>query len=280
MRKASLGFLFLFFVGLMVVSPSSNAQSQIRPNIDEPRLNAYLQGSGSTFMVDLIVTRPDAPTRRATVEAFYRFEQFGTVAHTRFNFLSPADVAGDVYIFREDFDSRTRSRDVFFWNDGLVSPIKVNLDFAIFGDATVFDIFGFRLIGYELVDRRDSEEAYMGPQPTTSEEFVMVSGGSIEIKEYDYVPVNEFALFPKVQVLTYNFSLPYQFRLKDENDDLLFTLDYDWRDYMVFEGRRYASKYTIINHIAPGNSTDVFVSDIALDPDLSFSIFDLDQLGQ
>jgi len=280
MRKAYLGFLFLTFVLLALTPFSSGAQLQIRPNIDEPRLNAYLQGSGSTFVVDLMVTRPDLPTRRATVEAFYKFEEFGTVAHTRFNFISPADVAGDVYIFREDFDSRTRSRDVFFWNESLVSPIKVDLDFAIFGDATVFDIFGFRLIGYQLVDRRDSEEPYAGPQPTTTTEFIMVSGGTIAIKEYDYAPVNDFALFPKVQVLTYNFSLPYQFLLKDENDDLLFTLNYDWRDYMVFESRRYASKYTIINHIAPGNSTDVLVRDIVLDPDLSLSIFDLDQLGQ
>lgn len=278
MRRALFAALVLLLVSVGVRAVPLTNGAVIVPNLDEPRLNAYLDGGGSKFMVELLVHRPEGDTR-AQAQVYYKFEEFGTQAFYRFDFLSPAEIAGDVYIFHEDFDPRTREREVLFWNEELITPLKIDLDFTVFGDATMFDVFGFRLTGHQMIECRLSEEPYDGPQPMTSSEFNMVSGGTITLREYDYEAVNEFALFPKATVLTYNFSLPYEYRLKDDNGDLLFTLRYNWRDYKVFEGQRYASKYVIINHIVPGNSTEVMVSSIGIDDTFSFDIFDPELLG-
>jgi hypothetical protein len=270
------------------------------PDIFDDRHRAYLgfQLPGSSFVVTITATR-ESGTQEAKARVIYDFPELDPIVSARVEFLEPEELRGDTYIII----ITDRTRDVFFWNDDLVSPINLDKRFEVFGDATIFEVIGYRLgeadYLFDLIELSDDEAANNVIQPMTEEEMSQVGDEIGRVIDFNLVARperSEVVLFPRATVVAYeglfNQMLgngdivvsraftTHKVKLFDESGDLLHTIEYDWQDYRTAEtGGRYAETQVITNHVIPGNMTTLFVSDIEVG-DFSDDLFDPTLLGQ
>jgi hypothetical protein len=94
----------------------------------------------------------------------------------------------------------------------------------------------------------------------------------------------EAVLYPKAQILSFlgTFGpIPYKIRFFDISGDLLQTITYDWRT-MSNENNEffgYAEEQIIENHLVPGNTTQLNISDVQVQ-NFPLELFDPTLLGQ
>lgn len=266
---------------------------------DNARFGAYLNYNipGSTFIMDIVAQRPEG-MQRAKARVSHKFFQTSALRLARVDFLEPEELAGDVYIIRSNEDNR-RLSEVFFWNPDLVSALKIEGGFEVFGDANVFEVTGL-VIGdgqYYIANRAFSEQEPDVPAPEMTLFFGEGSESTRLVKparlaEYEVLPIEarrETVPFPRIKVLAFlgGGTTLYQVQLMDESGDLLHTIRYDWRNFreLPFEEAQqgfspfYAETQVVENHIIPGNVTTLTINDIEVQafPD---ALFDPEQLGQ
>ncbi len=266
---------------------------------DNERFGAYLNYNipGSTFIMDIVAQRAEGELR-SQARVSHKFFKTSATRLARIDFLSPEELAGDVYIIRSNEDNR-RLSEVFFWNPDLISTLKIEGNFEVFGDANVFEVTGLVIgDGQYFINRRSFSEV----EPIVPAPEIMLFFGqgnesqlvSVDAKlaEYDIEPIvarRETVPFPKIKVLAFigGGTTLYQIQLMDESGDLLHTISYDWRTNreLPFEAAQqglqpfYAETQVVENHVIPGNITTLQISDIEI-MDHEDSFFDPDQLGQ
>jgi len=265
---------------------------------DNERFGAYLnyQIPGSTFVMDIMAQRPQGELK-AQARVSHKFSKNSAARLARLDFLSPEELAGDVYIIRSNEDNR-RLSEVFFWNPDLVSALKIDGNFEVFGDANVFEVTGL-VIGdgqYFINGRSFSEIEPTVPAP----EIILFFGegndarrvtADAKLAEFDIVPIaarRETVPFPRIKVVAFlgGTTKLYQVQLMDESGDLLHTISYDWRTNRELpieqaqQGFRpfYAETQVVENHVIPGNITTLTINNIQIQ-EFEEAFFDPDQLG-
>lgn len=252
---------------------------------------------GSTFLLDIEAQREQG-TLRARARVSLKFPEFGAFVLARIDFLEPAEVAGDVYI--TSFQDRDRT--VFFWNPGLVQPLKLDKRFEIFGDATAFELIGTSLVGdgdYLVSKITPSQESLDQLPPSASIDDGVFSGEVNRLVDWHLVARPErrgILPFQQITVVSYNHYTvwkgmarnafrTYKLKLFDESGDLLHTVTVDLEDYRFFEDPTfmsklpYAAKQVIENHVVPGNVTTVGISNIEIKT-FEDAFFDPAKLGK
>ncbi len=267
---------------------------------DSDRFGAYLNYDlpGSTYISEISAIRSTADLE-ATVRVSYKFSKDSATRLTRVDFLEPEELAGDVYLIRTNEDNR-RLSEVFFWNPDLVSAIKIDNRFEVFGDANVFEVIGLKVGdgNYRIDERRFSDitpdipapsQTFSSSQESDSESVTIES----RLAEYTLVPIEarrETSLFPKIRVFAFLNGSLYKIELLDESGDLLQTLKYDYRNFQIFRdddvvanGFRFSGSYAqeqvIESHIIPGNVTTLTVRDIEI-ANLPGAMFEPGLLGR
>jgi len=255
--------------------------------------NAYINEGipGSSVVMDIKAVRTDGE-QNATVRVSHKFPDDSLLRLARIDFLAPEEVVGDVYIIRLNEDDR-RVFEVFFWNPTLVSPLKVDGHFELFGDASVFETMGLLVRSvdgkYWVTFRSFSDETPNVPAPEYTL-TVRSATGQVIGRVTKEAPLAEILVepipariesepFPKIKVFAFLTGDLYKIEFMDESGDLIHTHRYDWRQFDSVPSGSYATEYTIENHIIPGNFTTITVKDVQV-MDHPEEFFDPNLLGQ
>jgi len=264
---------------------------------DSNRFGAYLNYNipGSTFLIDIMAQRAEG-TQRAQARVSYKFSRSSALRLARVDFLSPQEVAGDVFIIRSNEDE-TRSSEVFFWNPDLVSALKIDSGFEVFGDANVFEVIGSKIGDGQYVITKRSFSSLEPSLPAPETHLFVRSGGAgrrvkttARLAEFDLEPISvrrETVPFAKIKVLAFlnEANSIYQVQLMDASGDLLHTISYDWQTNRRFPstsgqvGGFYAETQVVENHVIPGNITNLIIRDIEIEA-FPEEMFDPNQLGR
>jgi hypothetical protein len=204
--------------------------------------------------------------------------------YTRIEFLSPEDIAGDVFII-EQFRGEEKT---FFWNSELLTPLEINTRFEVFGNITLLILIGDVFDDY--VSAVGNMARYIEadvPQPETLDEKLFI-GRQVRVIE-NFLEVDresaERVVFPKMRLLSYNYVLPYQIHLMDENENVLKELHYeDWRNTVQIENPEgqigiFMKDILVIDHVIPGDTTRLTIDRVEFET-VELSEFDPDLLGQ
>lgn len=292
-------FLSVVSVGAIGQTDGEVTEEQIR-QAEQGQLNLMTRpfwnlefGTFGSMMVDVKAIRADGE-QRATIRVSTLFPGDSQLTLTRIDFLSPQALAGDVYIIRTDEDDR-RTSDVWFWNPGLVSALKIDGKFELFGDAGVLETIGLRIVTsskYLVTDRHFSDVVPDVPAP---EYMVRVPTGGVfverVIKEAPLAEIyvepiearRETEPFPMIKTFAFLSGDLYKIEFMDADGDLIHTHHYDWREFeiMVLNGFefKFVREYTIENHLIAGNFTTLTIKSIESNQ-LTLDDFDPELLGQ
>ena len=222
--------------------------------MDFQRFAAYFspETPGTTFTVEIQAERPDG-SKFATVQVSFAFDpELGQRA--RIDYLTPEELAGDVFIINGD--------DIFFWNPDLITPLKVNGRFEVFGDATVAEVVGIFF---------DGDYAIAGREELTLEDGT--PGLALDLEA-----TRESVAYQKARVVANALTLePIMLELFDESGDLLHFNTFE--SYATTsDGRPFFDAQLLDNRIVPVNQTLLKITNIESKvlPDAQF---DPNQLG-
>jgi hypothetical protein len=250
-------------------------------NAFDDRFDAYygfdLPGSSFTMKIE---SQRETGSQEAVIRLTYKFPRFSALVRTRIEFLEPQELEGDVYIII----AGDRTKDVFFWNDSLIEPIKLDGRFALFGDVNVFEVIGYRV----------SDADYLIDHIALSDILIEETGlNGDRVVEYDLrtrPERAESALFPNVKIIAAGNlpTTPYAIQLFDDSGDLLHTIRYS--DYRINENRAYSERHVVTaryaaiqvveNHLVPGNTTTMTINDDIVIDAFPDEMFDPSLLGQ
>lgn len=253
---------------------------------------------GSSVVMEIESIRNEG-SQQATIRVSHKFPNDSLLQLARIEYLEPEELAGDVFIIRKNEDDR-REFDIFFWNPSLITPIKVEGQFEVFGDANIYETMGLLVRGIEgkyfITNRAFLEEEAGVPAPNYILDFEVSTGGGTSkiVLVTKEAPLAEFYVeaiearresepFPRIRALTFMNGFIYKLEFMDADGDLIHTHHYDWRNYDIFVNEdipsSFIKEYTIENHIIPGNFTNIKIKDIEI-MDFSLEFFDPLLLGQ
>jgi len=266
MKKQFLVLILLTIVGLGFqvvaqpgapggpVDPSQMTDEAILGTMDFHRFSGYFNPElpGTTFTSEILAERPDG-SKQAVVQVSFLFSQEGGFT-ARIDYLTPEELAGDVFLITNE--------EVFFWNPDLISPIKVNGQFEVFGDATVAEVVGIFFSGdYIISDRAE----------------LTLDDGTPALK-YDLVATRESVAFQKAGVVADALTLrPITLELFDESGDLLHLNSFESYSATA-DGRPFFNAQLLDNRVVPVNQTLLKITNIESKV-LPDELFDVNQLG-
>ena len=222
--------------------------------MDFQRFSGYFNPElpGTTFTSEILAERPDG-SKQAVVQVSFRFSPEGGFT-ARIDYLTPEELTGDVFIVTDE--------EVFFWNPDLLSPIKVNGRFEVFGDATVAEVVGIFF---------DGDYAIAGREELTLEDGT--PGLALDLEA-----TRESVAYQKARVVANALTLePIMLELFDESGDLLHFNTFE--SYATTsDGRPFFDAQLLDNRIVPVNQTLLKITNIESKvlPDAQF---DPNQLG-
>ncbi len=195
---------------------------------------AQSEAQGGIVTMEIVAQRPEGGSE-ATIQILWKLFDENDFRF-RVEYITPEELAGDVFLVTPE--------EVFFWNPDLLSPIKVNGQFEVFGDATVAEVVGIFFNGSYTIENRES---------------VTLEDGRPGI-QLDLSAVAEFVAFQKAQV-TADFETlqPVNLKLFDESGDLLH--DNTFESYTAFDNGPLFEKQLLDNRIVPVNQTLLDLSD-------------------
>ena len=157
---------------------------------------AQSEAKGGIVTMEIVAQRPDGNSQ-ATIQIKWKLFDDNDFRF-RVEYITPEELAGDVFIVNNE--------EVFFWNPDLLTPIKVNGRFEVFGDATVAEVVGI---------------FFTGAYNITARETITLDDGRPGI-QLDLAAINEFVAFQQAQVTADLETLqPVNLKLFDESGDLL-----------------------------------------------------------
>ncbi len=245
----------LLLVGVPLGVFAQMADEDLLRRADEAR---FLEADSFTFTLRLIaeraVQRPDGREEVVRSEALLKVfhKRFPEGMRTRVEFLEPESLRGTVYLILGD--------EIFFWQPGLLQPIRISGQQRLFGDASVAEAVGIRFQTYEV---RERERTELGGQETIKLELEAQSPQQA---------------FPRVTLWMDPEALrPVQAVLSALSGTPLKRVTY--REYARFEGDEYAADILIEDLLFQEGKTAMHIGEIAIE-ELDDALFDPDRLGR
>jgi len=195
---------------------------------------AQSEAGGGILTMEIVAQRPDGSSV-ATVQILWKLFDENDFRF-RVEYITPEELAGDVFLVTPE--------EVFFWNPDLITPIKVNGQFEVFGDATVAEVVGI---------------FFSGAYNITARESITLEDGRPGI-QLDLSATADFVAFQKVQVTADLETLqPVNLKLFDDSGDLLH--DNTFESYTQFQNGPLFDRQLLDNRIVPVNQTLLALSD-------------------
>jgi hypothetical protein len=253
--KTLIALTLTILVGLTATTVAQDGPSdeELLGAMDFNRFGAFFAGDipTTTFTTEIVAERPDG-SKTAVVQVSFQIGEQGQFT-ARIDYLSPEELSGDVFLIVGD--------DILFWNPDLLTPLKVNGRFEVFGDATVAEVVGiFFQSDYNIV----------GQQPTTLEDGTAGLQLMLEANR-------ESVAYPKAEVTANAETLqPISLKLFDESGDLLH--DNTFEAYGNVNGVPYFETQLLDNRVVPVNQTLLTITNIE-NKELDATLFDPEFLG-
>jgi len=133
-------------VMLTVVSIGVAAQTdeQLLEKADQAR---FIEANSYVMSSKVIAERPDG--KGEAVMTIYN-KRFPEGVRTRVEFLAPDSLKGTVYLVVGD--------DIYFWQPGLLQPLKISGQQKIFGDASIAEAAGVQFSGKYAIKAKQDEK--------------------------------------------------------------------------------------------------------------------------
>ncbi len=131
--------LIAFFVVL-----AAQTDEQLLQKADQAR---FIEATSYVMSSRVIAERPDG-TGEALMAIYNK--RFAESMRTRVEFLAPESLKGTVYLVVGD--------DIYFWQPGLLQPLKISGQQKIFGDASIAEAAGIQFLGKYTVKAKQDEK--------------------------------------------------------------------------------------------------------------------------
>jgi outer membrane lipoprotein-sorting protein len=247
--KLALAFVLVLLVVAPATAQTALSDSDLLGALDEARFPA---SDVNVLRIHITSITPDA-TREA--ETLLRFKQIGGKEYARIEFLSPADMAGQIYLSTPDA--------TYFFSADLTSPIKTSATAEIFGDSAVAQTSGIRFLSkYNITARRTVQ----GPDGTDLLELDLAAVDYTVAFQAITVRVDPGVVHPVSATLYAVSGLPFY--------------DVAYKTYVTREnGDVYVSVQEIANRLFLGRVTTSEILEASA-MDLPDSLFDPSLLGK
>lgn len=260
--KKWIALSLLLLLGWTVGSVAQDAMTdeQVLGTMDFQRFAGYFNPElpGTTFTTDILAERPDG-SKQATVQVSFFFGAEDGGFRGRIDYLAPEELKGDVFIIVGG--TQPGAEEIFFWNPDLVSPLKVNGRFEVFGDATVVEVVGIGFSNdYTISERKEYERE------------------GTPVLELSLKATRPSVAFQRARVVADAQTLqPKTLELFDESGDLLHFNTFE--EYgTTADGRPYFVRQLLDNRIVPVNQTLMIITNIE-NKALPAEMFDPTKLG-
>jgi len=140
MRIAQLAALMLVAAMMGV----AQTDEQLLEKADKAR---FIEANSYVMSSKIIAERPDG--KGEAVMTIYN-KRFPEGVRTRVEFLAPDSLRGTVYLIVGD--------DIYFWQPGLLQPLKISWQQKIFGDASIAEAAGIQFSGKYVVKAKQDEK--------------------------------------------------------------------------------------------------------------------------
>jgi outer membrane lipoprotein-sorting protein len=140
MRIAQLAALMLVAAMMGV----AQTDEQLLEKADKAR---FIEANSYVMSSKIIAERPDG--KGEAVMTIYN-KRFPEGVRTRVEFLAPDSLRGTVYLIVGD--------DIYFWQPGLLQPLKISGQQKIFGDASIAEAAGIQFSGKYVVKAKQDEK--------------------------------------------------------------------------------------------------------------------------
>jgi outer membrane lipoprotein-sorting protein len=140
MRIAQLAALMLVAAMMGV----AQTDEQLLEKADKAR---FIEANSYVMSSKIIAERPDG--KGEAVMTIYN-KRFPEGVRTRVEFLAPDSLQGTVYLIVGD--------DIYFWQPGLLQPLKISGQQKIFGDASIAEAAGIQFSGKYVVKAKQDEK--------------------------------------------------------------------------------------------------------------------------
>lgn len=157
LRVTKLASALLIVLSIAVVSQTDE---QLIQKADQAR---FIEANSYVMSSKVIAERPDG--KGEALMTIYN-KRFSEGVRTRVEFLAPESMKGTIYLVVGD--------DIYFWQPGLLQPIRISGQQKIFGDASIAEAAGIQFSGKYAVknkqeERLDGREALKLSLEATSE---------------------------------------------------------------------------------------------------------------
>jgi outer membrane lipoprotein-sorting protein len=133
----------VLLIALAVVAVAQTDE-QLLQKADQAR---FIEANSYRMSSKVSAVRPDG-TSEALMAIYNKL--FAEGVRTRVEFLAPESIKGTVYLVVGD--------DIYFWQPGLVQPIKISGQQKIFGDASIAEAAGIQFSGKYAVKAKQEEK--------------------------------------------------------------------------------------------------------------------------
>jgi len=250
MRRSSivLSFALVFLLGFTAWPQVPPADDALLAALDKAR---FIDVPTTSLWVRVTSETADE-TQQA--ELVLRFKELDGQDYTRITFVTPEELAGQVYLATPDA--------TYFYTPDLDTPIKTSATQAVFGDSAVAQTSGIRFAtDYTVVTRRDATADDGSP-----------------VLEVDLSAIDETTAFQRITVTVDPETVrPITATLYALSGIPLYAVTYSAYDTFD-ESDLYARTQEIANLLIPDRITTNEILDVGTDP-LPDSLFDPQQLA-
>lgn len=139
MRVTKLVGVLAAVLSLMVLAQSDE---QLLQRADQAR---FLEADSHVMSSKVMAERPDGKSE--ALMTIYN-KRFAEGVRTRVEFLAPESMRGTIYL--------VVGEDIYFWQPGLLQPLKISGQQKIFGDASIAEAAGIQFSGrYAVKDKQE-----------------------------------------------------------------------------------------------------------------------------
>ncbi len=135
---------WLGLIGLSFMVLGRPTDEELLQRADQAR---FIEAPSYLFSSKVIAERPDGKGE-ATLKIYNK--RFPEGVRTRVEFLAPESMRGTVYLIVGD--------DIYFWQPGLLQPIKISGQQKLFGDASIAEAAGIQFSGRYALKSRSEEK--------------------------------------------------------------------------------------------------------------------------
>jgi len=242
--------IVLLVVGLSLGAWAQVSDEGLLQRADETR---FIEADSYTFLLKVIAERPgedEELIRRESLLKVYN-KRFPEGMRIRVEFLEPKSMRGTVYLIIGD--------EIYFWQPGLLEPIKISGQQKLFGDVSVAEAAGISFQEYQVRSREE-------------EELDGLETLKLELQAKDE------AAFPFVTLWLESESLkPVQAVLRALSAEPLKRVGY--LRYAMFGKDEYVAEITVEDLLFQGNKTLMQIAEITIE-ELDSALFDPERLGE